>query len=67
MLIFLSLIHWGVRRCQRGPILAGFALHLPVLDREIDLSRAGIAVHDLELGIKQTVGEHCCGHSCPNW
>src|SRR5260221_159121 len=46
------------RRRQRGPILAGFALHLTVLDREVDLSGAGIAVHHLELCAEQPVAQH---------
>ena len=46
------------RRGERGPVLAGLALHLAVLDREIDLGRAGIAVHDLEFRAQKIVAQH---------
>ena len=45
-------------RGERGPVLAGLALHFAVLDREAHFGRAGIAVHHLELGAEQVVAEH---------
>ena len=43
---------------ERGPVLAGLALHFAVLDRETHFGRAGIAVDHLELGAEQVVAQH---------
>ena len=58
MLIFLSLIHCGRVEVSVVQSLPASPSHFAVLDREIDLGGAGIAVHHLELGIEQAVGEH---------
>ena len=58
MLTLRSLDPLRPRRGQRGPVLAGLALHLAVLDGEVHLRGAGIAVHHLEFRAQQVVAQH---------
>ena len=52
----LALLEPGrIGRRHARPALAAAALHLAALHRQIDLPRAGIAGHDLELGAEQVL------------